>query len=70
MDSISLLSKVQSIRLPEDKNLPWRLNVDWYLFGLLSETNSFPWVIFLFFMLRGGESKRHRIPWDVKQVEV
>ena len=39
------------------------------LFGLSSETNLFPRVIFLLFILRVGESI-DRIYWKVKQTEV
>ena len=39
------------------------------LFGLSSKTNLFPRVIFLFFILRVGESIE-RIHWKVQQIEV
>ena len=61
---------MQSVRTPGDKKLPWRLNVNLGLFGLLSETNFFPMATFFFYILRRGESKGHRILWEVKQIDV
>lgn len=48
----------------------WKLNANCYLFGLLSKTNLFPRVIFLFSYYERGESKGHRVPSEVKQVDV
>ena len=60
LNSISLHSNMQSIHIPQDKKLPWRLSV-YCLFGLVSETKLFPRAIFLFFIMPGGESKGHKI---------
>ena len=53
---------MQSIHIPEDKKLPSKLHANRCLFGLLSETNLIPRVIFLFLKPRGGESKGNNTP--------
>ena len=61
---------LQSIYIPVNKKVPWKLNVGWCLFWLLIETNLFPRVrnIFFFFIMRGDESKGHRMCYGKLEV--
>ena len=59
LNSISLLSEMQSIPISEDKKLSW----DQRLMLTDDDEASLPIFIYLFFILREGESKNNKTPY-------